>query len=342
MNQNIIVTMPSKDLRKIARDALKGNWMFVIIGSIIYTAIAELPIYFLNFAFSSDFGSSLYTLLVSGALSFGYASFLLSFFRKTGADYGQLFSGFERFAKLLGLMLYISIFTALWSLLFIIPGVIASYRYSKAFMIMVDNPSLSASEALNESKRLMRGNVMKNFCLDLSFIGWQFLALIPSSIIASLLGASIVSSVGGAMGDVAGMGAEALIQTSLTGSKLLISELVLFVANLGLVAVSAYIQTANVALYDMMTGRLKEAPASGEWPLDPVSPPPAPTPGIFSQEAVYTRPENPEEYNYIPDMKEPTKQAQGETAEPAKEEAVEAEVIEIVEAEIVGEDKTEE
>ena len=65
----------------------------------------------------------------------------------------------------------------LWSLLLIIPGIVAAYRYSMAFYILNDNPEMSAKAALDESKRMMAGYKGKLFCLQLSFIGWGFLCL---------------------------------------------------------------------------------------------------------------------------------------------------------------------
>ena len=66
----------------------------------------------------------------------------------------------------------------LWSLLLIIPGVIKSYAYSMAYFVKIDNPNYTAKQALDESERLMKGNKMKLFLLDLSFIGWAFLGVL--------------------------------------------------------------------------------------------------------------------------------------------------------------------
>lgn len=63
----------------------------------------------------------------------------------------------------------------LWTLLLLIPGIIKSYAYSMAYFVKIDNPHYTAKQALDESERLMQGNKMKLFLLDLSFIGWSFL-----------------------------------------------------------------------------------------------------------------------------------------------------------------------
>ena len=69
-----------------------------------------------------------------------------------------------------------------WLLLFIVPGIIAAYRYSMAPYIMAENPTMTAMEAIEESKRLMANNKWRLFCLQLSFIGWYILAALTAGI----------------------------------------------------------------------------------------------------------------------------------------------------------------
>ena len=63
----------------------------------------------------------------------------------------------------------------LWFLVFIIPGIMASFSYAMTEYILAENPELSASEAITLSKQMMDGNKWRLFCLDLSFIGWDIL-----------------------------------------------------------------------------------------------------------------------------------------------------------------------
>ncbi len=97
-----------------------------------------------------------------------------------GEDTGgveTLFACFQQFWRFLLAHLLISLFTFLWSLLFVIPGIIAAYSYSQTFFIMLDNPSISPLEAISASKQLMRGHKMEYFILELSFLGWAYLAV---------------------------------------------------------------------------------------------------------------------------------------------------------------------
>ena len=69
------------------------------------------------------------------------------------------------------------LFIWLWSLLFIVPGIIKSYQYRLVPYIMSENPEMSFRDAQAESARLMNGNKWKAFVLDLSFIGWDILSI---------------------------------------------------------------------------------------------------------------------------------------------------------------------
>lgn len=127
-----------------------------------------------------------YVSLVNIAVSFvmsvvgaGFILFLLNTIRNTGACYGNMLDGFSLFFKLLLLNLLTGIFILLWSLLLIVPGIIAEYRYRLAVYILLDNPEKSVMECIRESKRMMSGYKGELFILDLSFLGWSLLASLP-------------------------------------------------------------------------------------------------------------------------------------------------------------------
>ena len=79
-------------------------------------------------------------------------------------------------------MLLTGIFIFLWSLLFVIPGIIKSYSYAMTPYILEENPELGASEAIDRSRYMMRGHKFDLFWLQLSFIGWFFLCLLTAGI----------------------------------------------------------------------------------------------------------------------------------------------------------------
>ena len=79
-------------------------------------------------------------------------------------------------------MLLMTVFIFLWSLLFIIPGIIKWFSYAMTPFILEENPELSASDAIHRSRMMMRGHKFDLFWLYLSFIGWFFLCILTAGI----------------------------------------------------------------------------------------------------------------------------------------------------------------
>ena len=113
--------------------------------------------------------------LVSAVLSAGYILYTMSVRRGIVTPYSTMFDGFLFAGKVILLQIVISIFVFLWSLLFVIPGIIAGYRYRFALYNLCENPEMGVMEALNMSKVQTRGHKWELFVLDLSFIGWNLL-----------------------------------------------------------------------------------------------------------------------------------------------------------------------
>lgn len=107
--------------------------------------------------------------------------FMLVNQRKT-ADLNELWTPDSYLNKVATLFLR-DMFTVLWTFLFIIPGVIKAYEYRMVTYILADHPEMSWQEVLNRSKEMMRGNKMKAFLLDLSFIGWILLGILTCGIV---------------------------------------------------------------------------------------------------------------------------------------------------------------
>ena len=75
------------------------------------------------------------------------------------------------------------VYTALWMLLFIIPGLVKSYSYAMVPFLIIDEPELSANEIITRSREMMNGHKWRTFLLDLSFIGWILLTVITCGIV---------------------------------------------------------------------------------------------------------------------------------------------------------------
>lgn len=117
--------------------------------------------------------------IISMFLNLGYVFYCLRISRGIPSGVGTIFDGFTYFPKYLGLSIVMGIFIFLWSLLFIIPGIIAAYRYRMAIYLMLDHPEMGILECLDRSKEMMYGRKLELFVLDLSFLGWALLCIIP-------------------------------------------------------------------------------------------------------------------------------------------------------------------
>lgn len=117
--------------------------------------------------------------LMLTVINAGYAIYTLNIIKGDSASLWNLLDGFELFWRVIWLSILESIFIFLWSLLFIIPGLIAFYRYRQALFLLIEHPEMSVYECIRESSRLMRGHKAELFSLDLSFIGWMLLSMLP-------------------------------------------------------------------------------------------------------------------------------------------------------------------
>lgn len=110
--------------------------------------------------------------LMSGIIAAGFTYYTLLISRRAKAGLGDMFDIFNIFFRALGLLLLQAVYVMLWSMLFVIPGIIAAYRYSMAIYIMLDRPDVSVFDCIRMSKEMTYGNKGKLFLLDLSFIVW--------------------------------------------------------------------------------------------------------------------------------------------------------------------------
>ena len=127
-------------------------------------------------------GASLIDMLLRLAMAVvgvGFSLFVMNSVRRSQPAIGNLLDGFGMFPRVLFLIILQIVLIFLWSLLLVIPGIIAAYRYSFAVYVMIDHPEMSAMDCLRESKRLTNGYKGQLFLLDLSFIFWFLLTMIP-------------------------------------------------------------------------------------------------------------------------------------------------------------------
>lgn len=160
------------ELKKMAKQQIKGK-----IGSLFLVA---LIIYGISIVASAiPLVGSIASLIISPALTFGMylVYYKLSKDENYKPDAGDAFGGLKNLTGAFRVYWAQSIFTFLWSLLFVIPGIIKSYAYSQAMYILADNPDITGTDAIGESSKMMNGHKMDYFMLQLSFIGWHILAV---------------------------------------------------------------------------------------------------------------------------------------------------------------------
>ena len=202
--------MTSSDYRRIARDRLQGSWPLAIgvaavaciLGGLV-TGSSFIPQFniriegqdisslqdLLNLfsvrdisAFGLGSALGLAQFIIGGVIELGFAAYLLKQHNKANFELQDLFSKFDRFGQGFAQRFLRGLYVTLWSLLFVIPGIVKSYAYAMTPFIMAENPEMSASDAITASRELMDGHKGDLFILDLSFIGWGILAAITCNI----------------------------------------------------------------------------------------------------------------------------------------------------------------
>lgn len=165
----------SSELRAQAWGVLSGKWGMAVVATLVYGVISGV----LSFI---PFVSWIATLLVSLPLAYGFTIMLLNVVRGSDVQLDTMGEGFKDYGRILGTMLLSSVYQFLWMLLLIVPGIIKGYSYALTPYLLKDHPELKFNAAIEESMRLMSGNKMRLFLLDLSFIGWFLLGLITFGI----------------------------------------------------------------------------------------------------------------------------------------------------------------
>ena len=161
------VNISESEAMNYLRYAADGNYEYAL----KYAETMQPPAaaYAINFLLS----------LLSGVVGAGFIIFLLNTVRNRQPCFENLLDGFGFWWKIILLNLLQGLLIGLWSLLLIVPGIIAHYRYSQALYILIDDPAKSPLQCLRESSALMDGHKKELFMLDLSFIGWYLLGMVP-------------------------------------------------------------------------------------------------------------------------------------------------------------------
>lgn len=161
----------NSELRNRAMDALAGNWGLAALITLVFFILTGTPTGASRYVFS---GIGIVSLLLI-PIYYGYSILFLERVRGAELDFSKLFDGFKDFGRIFGTSLLTGIYTLLWALLLIVPGIIKSYSYALTSYVLKDHPELSYNRAIEKSMAMMDGYKMKLFLMDLSFIGWAIL-----------------------------------------------------------------------------------------------------------------------------------------------------------------------
>ena len=178
--------MDFSELKTKAKKSLEGHWKDTLLLLIIFAVLTSLTVYAgpqkeeVTVTYSI---LSLISFVITCLLGFGYLNYFLELSRDKKVEWKELFSKTSMAIEYFALALLVGIFVFLWSLLLVIPGIIAAIRYSQAFYIKLDNKDLGVFECIDKSKEIMNGHKMDYFLLILSFIGWAILGIFTLGIL---------------------------------------------------------------------------------------------------------------------------------------------------------------
>ena len=172
--------MYTAELKSRAKEQLKGNWAIaigtVLVANIIMQANTVFKVISNLDSDGLTYSLDLVVLLLSGVISVGLCRFLLDLATKRSEPkFNTLFSSFNIYLKTFGLSLLVTLAVLVGLLLFIVPGIIVSLMFSQVFYILLEDPSKSITQCINESVNLMKGHKWELFYLELTFIGWWLL-----------------------------------------------------------------------------------------------------------------------------------------------------------------------
>jgi uncharacterized membrane protein len=205
----------AEDFRRIARESLSGRWALAVGTGFVASLLGASTTggggggggsssannrngVRLRDWFNSDIGTilrpwiigfitvlviwAIVGFIIGGAITLGYVKFNLNITDGKEVSFNDLFTQFDRIGAGFCMQFLRGLYVLLWSLLLIIPGIIASYSYAMTPYIMAEHPEYGANEAITRSKEMMQGNKWRLFCMQFSFIGWILLSVLSLGI----------------------------------------------------------------------------------------------------------------------------------------------------------------
>lgn len=206
--------MNASDFRRIARENLSGRWLISALVCFVASLLGGISTSSsIDISWTEDIepllsyeqaqlllpivkGILFYALIaaivsfiIGGVIELGLKRYFLNQHDGQQHEFKDLFSQFSNWGGAFCLRLLTSIYLALWSMLFVIPGIIKGYSYAMAPFIMTEHPEWGANECITQSRVIMDGHKFELFCLEISFIGWSIACIFTLGIGAPFLNA---------------------------------------------------------------------------------------------------------------------------------------------------------
>lgn len=165
--------MDRAELKSQAKQMIKGKIGLLFVVTLIVGLISFAASFVLSFIPIG--GSLISSIIITPAFALSIARVYLNVTKDIKPAAGDAFCGFDDFWAAFKVNFLVGLFTFLWSLLFVIPGIVKSFSYSMSLYILAENKGKPALECINESKAMTNGHKMDLFVLGWSFLGWMIL-----------------------------------------------------------------------------------------------------------------------------------------------------------------------
>ena len=183
--------MNRKELKAAAKSQIKGKIGVLFLIGLVISVISGLASVLLGLI---PGGSIVAAVIITPAFALSMTRIYLGVVAGKKPEVKDAFSGFDDFWAAFKVTFLVELKVFLWSLLFVIPGIVKNISYSMALYVLAENKGMSARKCIEESKKMTKGHKMELFVLGLSFIGWGLLVSVTFGIAAIWVGPYIYAT----------------------------------------------------------------------------------------------------------------------------------------------------
>ncbi len=182
--------MRASDYRANAWQKMSNKWGTMAITTLCIALLSGVPAMLDTFFAQGSALQIIFAVVgviasvaIAGAFVYAQQKFAYRISKGDEIDVSQIFDGFKDYMRATVAWIICTVFTFLWSLLLIVPGIIKSLSYSMTYFIMLEDPNIAPNDARKKSMQMMEGHKWQLFCLQISFIGWILLSILTLGIL---------------------------------------------------------------------------------------------------------------------------------------------------------------